>query len=137
MMQTHEDRARRRSAGRLKGVIPAALFAGLALIAVSAYGGDDDSATETTLGGGGVELPQDPSLRIFLEADALYVENDGNVTMADVAVRDGAGGVVCDIGTQAPDDREPCDAANGVDGVTAFGVGPQAQEVEVGLAEEG
>ena len=126
-----------RDTERRKRVIPAVVIAGLTLIAVSACGGDDDATTETTVGGGGVELPQDPSLRMFLEADAVYVENDGNVTMADVAVRDGAGGVVCDIGTLAPDDREPCDAANGVDGVTAFGVGPQAQEVEVGLAEEG
>ena len=131
MMQTHEDRARRRSARRLKRVIPAALFAGFALIAVSACGGDDDSTTETTLGG--VELPQDASLRMFLEDDAVYVENDGNVTMSDVEVRDGSGDVLCDIETLAPDDREPCDEATGVDDVTAFGVGPQGQQVQVEL----
>ena len=134
-MQTYEDRARRRSAGRLKRVIPAVVLAGLALIAVSACGGDDDSTTETTLGGGGVELPQDPSLRMFLEADAVYVENDGNVTMSDVEVRDGSGDVLCDVGTLSPDDREPCDEADGVDDVTAFGVGPQGQKVQVGLAD--
>ena len=134
-MQMSETRARRRDAGRLKRVIPAVVLAGLALIAVSACGGDDDSTTETTLGGGGVELPQDPSLRMFLEGDAVFVENDGNVTMSDVEVRDEAGGVVCDIGTLAPDDSEPCDEADGVDDATTFGVGPQGQQVQVGLAD--
>jgi hypothetical protein len=72
-------------------------------------------------------------LRMFLEGDAVYVENDGNVTMSDVEVRDGSGDVLCDVGTLSPDDREPCDEADGVDDATAFGVGPQGQQVEVAL----
>ena len=112
-----------------------AVVVGVVLLSVSACGGDDDdSTTETTLAGGAVELPQNPSLRIFLDDGGVFVENDGNVTMSDVEVRDDLGDVVCSLGTLPPATRQPCDEADGVDDVTAFGVGPQGQQVQVGLS---
>ena len=96
---------------------------------------DTDGATDQTAPPeGGVELPQNPSLRIFEEEATIYVENDGNVTMSSIEVRDGAGTVVCDLGTISPGDRQPCDAAtSALSPITAAGSGPQGQPVEVTL----
>lgn len=92
---------------------------------------DDASPPTTIVSSGGVVLPQNPSL-ILLEVDGTwYVENDGNVTMSDVQVRDGSDSVICELGTLSPDDRAGCEAAAAADGLSAFGLGPQGQEVNV------
>jgi len=132
MMQTNERRATGRDAGRRKGVIAAVVLPALAIVATSACSGDDDTSADTTNPSGAVELPQNPSLRIITEDDTFVVENDGNVTMSDVEVREDSGDVVCELGTLSPDDREPCDEAAGRDDLSAHGLGPQGQEVDVG-----
>ena len=77
------------------------------------------------------EIPQDASL-ILLEVDGTWsVENDGNVTMSGVQVRDGSDSVICELGTLSPGDRAACEAAAAADGLSAFGLGPQGQEVNV------
>lgn len=93
------------------------------------FGGDgaDDQVQAT---GGGVSIPQVPSLRMFIESGTVFVENDGNVTMSDVEVRDVGGAVLCSMGVISPGDRQACDEASGSDGLTAYGRGPQGQEVE-------
>ena len=72
---------------------------------------DDDVATATETTQANIvsasdedvtELPQNPSLRLFDDAGTIYVENDGNVTMSSIEVRDGAGAAVCDLGTISP-----------------------------------
>ena len=98
----------------------------------AACGGDDDASPDTTASSGAVALPQNPSLRLFVDDGTTYVENDGNVTMSDVEVREDGGDVVCTLGTLSPDDRAPCDEAGGRDDLVAHGLGPQGQEVEVG-----
>jgi len=114
-----------------KASVAVILAAGLALTA-GACSSDDDTSADTTDPNGGVELPQNPSLRITVEDETLYVENDGNVTMSDVEVREESGDVVCELGTLSPDDREPCEEAAGRDDLSAHGLGPQGQEVDVG-----
>ena len=95
-------------------------------------GGDTDQAAVAI--DDGVDLPQNPSLRLFEDADTIYVENDGNVTMSGIQVLDGASVAVCDLGTISPGDRQPCDAASdALSPVTATGSGPQGQAVETGL----
>lgn len=80
------------------------------------------------------EIRQEPSLRLFEEEATVYVENDGNVTMSGVEVRDGAGAAACDLGTISPGDRQPCAAASdALSPITAVGSGPQGQAVETGL----
>lgn len=81
-------------------------------------------------GGDAVVLPQNPSLKMLLEDGAWSVENDGNVTMAEVEVRDTAGEVICAIGTMSPGDLEPCEEAGDRQELVAFGSGPQGQKVE-------
>ena len=107
-----------------------------------ATSGDDAAATETTVRQPATvsasdedvtELPQNPSLRLFEDEGTTYVENDGNVTMSGVEVRDGAGATVCDLGTLSPADRQPCAAAaDALAPISAVGSGPQGQAVEVG-----
>jgi hypothetical protein len=80
---------------------------------------------------GVVELPQNPSLRLFDEGGTWYVENDGNVTMSEIEVRDASGNVVCSLGTVSPGDRAACEEATDGEGLTATGSGPQGQPVEV------
>lgn len=94
----------------------------------------DDDATESTVptdDGGTVALPQNPSLTLTLEDGVWYVENDGNVTMSGVSVRDDGGEVICEIGTLSPDDRKPCEDASENQSLVATGQGPQGQPVEV------
>ena len=92
--------------------------------------GDDTDDQEEVAGGGGVPIPQVPSLRMFIEGGTVFVENDGNVTMSDVEVRDVADAVVCSMGVISPGDRQACEEAAGAEGLTAHGRGPQGQEVE-------
>jgi len=70
------------------------------------------------------------------EEGTLYVENDGNVTMSDIEVRDATGTAVCTLGTISPGDREPCEEAGDAQGLIVVGSGPQGQPVEAGLTEE-
>ena len=94
----------------------------------------NDQSAETTPGDSGVELPQNPSLRLLEEEGTIYVENDGNVTMSSIKVSDAAGAEVCDLGTISPGDRSPC--PGGTDALrplTATGSGPQGQPVETSL----
>lgn len=95
-------------------------------------GSDDTSSSSTTVPSGGVILPQNPSLLLLQVDDTWYVENDGNVTMSSVEVRGDSDDVICELGTISPDERAPCEAAGAIDDLTAFGLGPQGQEVEVG-----
>ena len=115
---------------RRRRVVAAAISVVTFVAALTACDSDSDDSATTT-GDGGVVLPQDPSLAITLEDGTWVVENDGNVTMSDVEVRDESGGVVCEIGTLAPEESAPCDEGAGLDGLIAFGLGPQGQEVEV------
>jgi len=90
-----------------------------------------DAPTATSAPNGQVVLPQNPSLRL-LQVDGVWqVENDGNVTMSEIEVRDASATVICELGKLAPDERAACDAAGSATDLTAFGVGPQGQEVEV------
>jgi hypothetical protein len=130
------------------GVV-ALIFFGLIVASGIVYGihritsSDDDggaAATETTQGNTVsasdediTELPQNPSLRLFEEEGTTYVENDGNVTMSEVAVRDAAGATVCDMGTLSPADRQACDVADALRPIVAVGSGPQGQAVETRL----
>jgi hypothetical protein len=75
------------------------------------------------------EIPQEPSLAIVTD-DGFAVENDGNVTMSDVAVVAADGSTICDLGTLAPGDVAECAEADG-DAVTVTGAGPQGQAVEI------
>jgi hypothetical protein len=92
----------------------------------------DDASPATTVPSGAVVLPQNPSLRLLEENDTWFVENDGNVTMSEIVVRDGPDSVICDLGTLSPDDRASCDAAGEADDLSVFGLGPQGQVVDVG-----
>ena len=93
---------------------------------------DDSDPPPTTVASGGVVLPQNPSLLLVQVDDTWYVENNGNVTMSSVEVRGDSDVVICELGTISPEDRAPCEAAGTADGLTAFGLGPQGQEVQVG-----
>jgi hypothetical protein len=99
---------------------------------------DDETAAERAepASGGVVEIPQVPSLKMVEEEGTLYVENDGNVTMSDIEVRDAAGTTVCAMEVISPGDREPCEEAGDAQDLTVFGSGPQGQPVEAGLSEE-
>jgi hypothetical protein len=92
-----------------------------------------DNGSSTGQGGSGdvVELPQNPSLKLLFEGGIWHVENDGNVTMSEVQVRDPAGAVICDLGTLSPTDRHPCEDAGDRQDLVAAGQGPQGQKVEV------
>ena len=139
-METDEQQERRRHVERsgwrrpwvIIAIIVVAAAIGAALFFAFNSGSSDDT-TDTGNGGGVVELPQNPSLRLFEEDGTWYVENDGNVTMSEIEVADGSGAVVCELGRLSPDDRAACDEASG-DGLVATGSGPQGQPVEVGPA---
>lgn len=118
--------------------IAAAVLVGVVIVAGAAYGlyevlRSDSETAGTVTPDTGVVLPQNPSLLMVVEDGTLYVENDGNVTMSDIEVRDEAGTVICDMGVISPGDRQACDEAGGAEDLTAFGSGPQGQAVEVGL----
>jgi hypothetical protein len=70
-------------------------------------------------------------LKLLFEGGIWHVENDGNVTMSEVQVRDPAGAVICDLGTLSPGDRQPCEDAGDRQDLVAAGQGPQGQKVEV------
>jgi len=91
---------------------------------------DNDQTATTGPTDTGVELPQNPSLMMLLEEGTLYVENDGNVTMSDVEVRDAAGTVICALGVISPADRQACEEAAGAQDLIAYGTGPQGQPTE-------
>jgi hypothetical protein len=115
------------------------LGAATAALVYRSTGGSDDVDTTATTAPAGVfdsdevvtEIPQSPSLRILLEDGTWYVENDGNVTMSDVEVRDGSDSVICELGTISPADRGSC-AAPETEELRARGLGPQGQVVETG-----
>ena len=134
-METNERKSRRQHAreGKAWWWVVAVVVA--VLIGVGAFylfnSGDADEASTGDDGGGVVELPQNPSLRLFEEDGTWYVENDGNVTMSEIEVLDGSGTVICDLGVLSPDDRAACEEAGSGDGLIAKGSGPQGQNVEV------
>jgi len=112
--------------------VVAVLLAGTGYFIYDATQDDDETESTVPTGDGGtVALPQNPSLALTLEDGVWYVTNDGNVTMSDVAVRDDAGDVVCEIGTVSPEDRQPCEGAGEDQSLVASGTGPQGQPVEV------
>ena len=74
--------------------------------------------------------PQFPSLKMLIEDGTLYVENDGNVTMSDIEVRDAAGSALCEMAVISPGDREPCENAGDAADLTVVGSGPQGQPFE-------
>ncbi len=108
----------------------------LALAAILAFALIDDSTADappvTSIPNGQVVLPQNPSLKLVQVDDVWQVENDGNVTMSEIEVRDASATVICELGRLAPDERAACDAAGSATDLTAFGLGPQGQQVEVG-----
>ena len=111
------------------------------VLAGSAYGlysviRSDVETTDSVTPGGVVVLPQNPSLTMVVEEGTLYVENDGNVTISDVEVRDAAGTAVCAMGVISPGDRQPCEEAGDAQDLTVIGSGPQGQNVEAGLSVE-
>lgn len=116
----------------LVAVVVAVVLAGAGYLIYDATQDDDETvSTVPTDDGGTVDLPQNPSLALTLEDGVWYVENDGNVTMSDVAVSDDGGEAVCEIGTIAPGDRQPCEGAGADQSLVASGQGPQGQPVEV------
>ena len=135
------DETRRDGGGRRQ--MSAKLYVVIGIVAIVLLGAaawvffwtsrsDDASPTSTTVSSGGVVLPQNPSLNLLQVDGTWYVENDGNVTMSGVAVRDGSDSVICELGTLSPDARAACEAAGAADDLSAFGLGPQGQEVVVG-----
>lgn len=122
--------------GRRRLRLTAVVVLVAALLAVAAYGlyeifSSDNETTETTVASGDiVVLPQFPSLLAVVEDGSLYVENDGNVTMSGVEVRDASGVTVCSLGTISPGDRQPCEEAGDGSEMTVTGTGPQGQVVE-------
>lgn len=111
------------------GALVLAIAATLALALID--GSTADAPPVTSAPNGQVVLPQNPSLRLVQLDGVWQVENDGNVTMSEIEVRDASATVICELGKLAPDERAPCDAAGSATDLTAFGVGPQGQEVEV------
>jgi hypothetical protein len=110
-----------------------ALLVAAAAVTFLLWGGSDVAAPSPTTAEqtGAVVLPQNPSLALIDDGGTWYVENDGNVTMSQVVVRDGSDVVVCELGTISPSERAACAAAAGKSGLTASGVGPQGQPVDV------
>ncbi len=128
--QTAEAGSRRRGLiWVVVAVVGLIVLAGVGYFVYDATQSDDD--TESTIpDDGGVDLPQDPSLILLLEDGVWFVENDGNVTMSEIEVRDDAGEVICEIGTMSPDDREACEDASENQDLVVVGQGPQGQPVE-------
>lgn len=129
-----------RTLGIVVIVVAVAAAAGIGIWKYTSSQSDDDAqaaVTETTAAqvvsdsdDDVTELPQNPSLRLLEDQGTLYVENDGNVTMSNVEVRDAAGSAVCAIGTISPGARSACDATNVLRPATAVGNGPQGQEAQ-------
>lgn len=117
-------------------VVIALIVAGVAYAVYDANQSDDEIAAPVT--GGAVtdsdqvviEIPQEPSLMMVEEDGTLFVENDGNVTMSGVEVRDADGAAVCSLGDLAPGDRQPCEEAADAQGLVAVGTDPGGQEVQ-------
>lgn len=131
--------------GGSRGLRLALLLLGLVIVAGAGYliangtwFGDSTSTNETVAEGDSVsdsdevviEIPQGPSLKLVLQDGTWNVENDGNVTMSEVEVRDTAGAVICEIGTMSPGDLEPCEDAGDRQDLVVAGEGPQGQKVE-------
>jgi hypothetical protein len=112
-------------------VVGLIVLAGAGYFVYDATQSDDVTPPTVPVGDGGVVLPQDPSLTLLLEDGVWFVENDGNVTMSDIEVRDGANEVICEIGTMSPDDRQACEDAGENQDLVVVGQGPQGQPVEV------
>lgn len=138
-----ERRAPSRSGG--SGVRVALLVLGLVivagvgyLIATGTWFGDSTSTDVTVAEGESVsdsdevviEIPQNPSLKLVSEGGTWNVENDGNVTLSEVEVRDTTGAIICEIGEMAPGDLEPCEDAGDRQDLVVVGNGPQGQKVE-------
>jgi hypothetical protein len=124
-----------------KRIIGISIVVIVLVLAGSAYGlysviQSDAETTDSVTPGGVVVLPQNPSLKMVVEEGTLYVENDGNVTISDVEVRDAAGTAVCAMGVISPGDRQPCEEAGDAQDLTVIGSGPQGQNVEAGLGVE-
>lgn len=75
-----------------------------------------------------VDVVQNPSLSATVAGDGVRVENDGNVTMHDIAVAEG-GEEICLIETLSPGDGADCQGASA--GAVVAGLGPQDQRVEI------
>jgi hypothetical protein len=110
------------------GVLVVAIAATLVFVLL------DDSTAEapptSSIPSDAVILPQNPSLRLVDVDGTWQVENDGNVTMSEIEVRDGSDTVICELGELAPDELAPCDAADSATDLTVVGAGPQGQRVE-------
>ena len=124
----------KRKRGRVLRV--AGIVAGAVILAGAGYlvynAGQDDTPSAVQSEDGAVSLPQNPSLKMLFEEDTWYVENDGNVTMHDIEVRDTGGSVICDLGILSPSERAPCVEAGDRQDLVTVGLGPQDQRVEVG-----
>jgi hypothetical protein len=132
-----KPKKKRRGVWIAVAVVVVLIVAGGVYALYEANQSDDEIAEPTpTTPAGGVEIPQVPSLKMVEEEGTLYVENDGNVTMSDIEVRDAAGTTVCAMEVISPGDREPCEEAGDAQDLTVFGSGPQGQPVEAGLSEE-
>jgi hypothetical protein len=112
------------------------LILALVVVAAAAYGvyyllNRSDEAAEPVDQDTGVVLPQNPSLSLEFVDGVASVLNDGNVTMSSIEVRDAEGSAVCTLGTLAPDESAACDEAPEGGAYTAYGEGPQGQQVEV------
>jgi hypothetical protein len=114
--------------GWIAAVVVVIAAAGVGYYLYDSQQSDDVEADQGS--SGAVSLPQNPSLRLVADGGTWYVENDGNVTMHDVEVRDTAGAVICALGTMSPDDREPCEDADDRTDLVVAGMGPLDQEVE-------
>lgn len=112
-------------------VVGLIVLAGVGYFAYDATQSNDNTEPTIPVDDGGVVLPQDPSLRLLFEDGVWFVENDGNVTMSEIEVRDNAAEVICEIGTMSPDDRQACEDAGENQDLVVVGQGPQGQPVEV------
>lgn len=111
-------------------LVVALVVAGVTYAIYEASQSDDEAAAPTATG---VQLPQNPSLKMIVEDGGVFVENDGNVTMSDVEVRDADGNPLCSLGVLSPGDRQPCEEAGDAADLVVVGSGPQGQRVERGL----
>lgn len=112
------------------------LVLALVVLAAAGYGvyyflNQSDDVVEPVDQDTGVVLPQNPSLTVEFVDGVVSVLNDGNVTMSAIEVRDGEGAAICTLGTLAPDESATCAEAAEGGAYTAFGEGPQGQEVQV------